>query len=146
VKPGSPGADFKRSPRETLLLELQLQPGLLHRKVSQANRRSTPEVALTQTWHNFESETPRSALCLPNKCLISNGAGRGNRTPMGLRPKVFETFASASSAIPARMDRTRLRDRPLIYSALASRLRRSARTAALSPGGERDEMVGPGPV
>src|SRR5215813_6229526 len=30
-----------------------------------------------------------------------HGAGRGGRTLTGLRPKVFETFASASSAIPA---------------------------------------------
>ena len=52
---------------------------------------------------------------------------------MSLRSKVFETFASASSAIPA-PSRTYLRLRaPLIYSALASRLHRLARTAALSP-------------
>src|SRR5262245_66509725 len=29
-----------------------------------------------------------------------HGAGRGGRTLTGLRPKVFETFASASSAFP----------------------------------------------
>jgi len=33
--------------------------------------------------------------------VVLVGAGRGNRTPTGLHPKVFETFASASSAIPA---------------------------------------------
>jgi putative ABC transport system substrate-binding protein len=36
----------------------------------EANRRSIPEVALTQNWHNFEFRTAQSAPCLLNKCLI----------------------------------------------------------------------------
>ncbi len=47
----------------------------------------------------FSPETPWSVLSLSNKCLISNGAGRGDRTPMGLHPKVFEFYADQASTV-----------------------------------------------
>jgi hypothetical protein len=60
-------------------------PGLHH-----ALNHPVPGIALAHFWHNFRPETPRSTLSLLNKYLISNGAGRGDRTSMSLRSKVFE--------------------------------------------------------
>jgi hypothetical protein len=41
-----------------------------------------PAIALAHSWHNLDSVAHRSALHLLNKCLILNGAGRGDRTVM----------------------------------------------------------------
>src|SRR6266849_3681189 len=70
-------------------------------RLGSTDRRSLSAVALAQAHllHAFGTESSNTHSHVANKCLISNGAGRGDRTPMSLRPKVFETLVDLAPTV-----------------------------------------------